>query len=396
MAGGMPRGLIRATAAGVLSVNAQLPDGSGNVTLTAAQVGALALIGGTVTGPLQIAAGLAVGTASANAFSLAGGSGAPSLAVTGGANVDLQLSPAGTGLVRGSTPPSSTDNGTALATTAWVWSLPAQQQIADSASTGGNARGSGAVDWQSARNNATQVASGAQSVIGGGNSNTASATGATAAGGVSNTVSGQYATIAGGQLHSASGMNASIGGGYGNSVAGTFSWAPGGRLASDRGQVGIGVWASDRFSTTGDAQASERLLRCKPTDATATRLTADANAPSSANTINLPSNGSYYVRLQVVARQTAGTAGTTGDAAGWSVTALATRTSGSVSLVSVNGSSGNVATGLAPSEASSGAAAWRLTLSADATMQGIAVTGTGEANKTIQWVARVMAVETVG
>jgi hypothetical protein len=39
------------------------------------------------------------------------------------------------------------------------------------------------------------------------------------------------------------------------------------------------------------------------------------------------------------------------------------------------------------------AAAWMLTLAADTTNGGLAVTGTGEANKTIRWVARVLSAE---
>jgi hypothetical protein len=39
------------------------------------------------------------------------------------------------------------------------------------------------------------------------------------------------------------------------------------------------------------------------------------------------------------------------------------------------------------------AAAWRIGLTADTTTGGLAVTATGEANKTIRWVARVLSVE---
>jgi hypothetical protein len=37
-----------------------------------------------------------------------------------------------------------------------------------------------------------------------------------------------------------------------------------------------------------------------------------------------------------------------------------------------------------------------LAIAADTTNGGIAISGTGEANKTVQWVARVLSVETVG
>jgi hypothetical protein len=64
---------------------------------------------------------------------------------------------------------------------------------------GGNPRGLHAVDLQSARAAATQVASGDYSVIGGGSSNTASGDAATVGGGYLNTASGDYATVGGGE-----------------------------------------------------------------------------------------------------------------------------------------------------------------------------------------------------
>ena len=63
---------------------------------------------------------------------------------------------------------------------------------------GGNQRGWHAVDLQSARVAATEVASGNYSVIGGGGSNTASGGFATVGGGYANTASGDYSAIPGG------------------------------------------------------------------------------------------------------------------------------------------------------------------------------------------------------
>ncbi|MFC7692947.1 glycosyl hydrolase family 28-related protein [Paeniroseomonas aquatica] len=55
--------------------------------------------------------------------------------------------------------------------------------VADGTATGGNARGSNAVDWQTNRATATQVASGTNAVLGGGQNNTAIGAQATVAGG---------------------------------------------------------------------------------------------------------------------------------------------------------------------------------------------------------------------
>jgi hypothetical protein len=77
---------------------------------------------------------------------------------------------------------------------------------------GGDPRGLHAVDLQSARSAATQVASGDYSVIGGGRDNTASGVAATVGGGGSNTASGGAATVGGGSGNTASGSAATVGG----------------------------------------------------------------------------------------------------------------------------------------------------------------------------------------
>ncbi|MGE3799756.1 MAG: beta strand repeat-containing protein [Candidatus Kapaibacterium sp.] len=162
---------------------------------------------------------------------------------------------------------------------------------------GGNARGANAIDLQTERVSATQVASGDQSVIGGGSRNTASGTQSTVGGGFGNgasglqstvgggfgnTASGTYATVdggitntasgsistvggggsnqaselqstvAGGFLNIASGVNATVGGGFNNTAAGDYSVIPGGRglrldAAADRsfGFLGSSNGAND-------------------------------------------------------------------------------------------------------------------------------------------------------
>lgn len=82
----------------------------------------------------------------------------------------------------------------------------------------GNARGSGAVDWQGFRGVATQVASGLYSVISGGVFNTASGNYAVAGGGSTNDA-GDYGTVSGGRNNSASGNYAFVGGGDGNTAS---------------------------------------------------------------------------------------------------------------------------------------------------------------------------------
>lgn len=310
-------------------------------------------------------------------------------------------------------------------------------QFPDAAASGGNARGTGATDLQTTRASATQVASGANATIAGGVNNTASNTAAVAVGGTSNTASGSEAAVVGGNANAASGQRAflgagvantasgarsvvaggngntaagtdavigggtgnsaaaarsSIGGGTGNTIAanGVDAWIPGGNGGSTRGIVGRGAWSSGPFATVGDAQAGEHVLRRITTDAVATRLTGDSGAQGSLNTANLPNNGTYMLRLLVVAQQTGGTAGTAGDCAGWEMTALIRRGVNTTATTLVGSSGASVA----PAYADAAATAWRTGLAADTTNGGLAVTVTGEANKTIRWVARLLSAET--
>ena len=136
--------------------------------------------------------------------------GTPTLSFSGVAGLGLQsdgslyVSPAGTGAL--------------------------QAQATTSSTVGGNARGANAVDWQTTRNNAIQVASGAgASTIGGGSANIVTAFSGLVAGGTSNqATSGNYVSVLGGYLNVASGTNSSIVGGYGNTSTGFYNFIGGG------------------------------------------------------------------------------------------------------------------------------------------------------------------------
>jgi hypothetical protein len=88
----------------------------------------------------------------------------------------------------------------------------------DGTATGGNARGTYAVDLQHARAAAAQVASGTFSVVSGGGNNTASNDFSSVGGGISNTASGIQSTVGGGNTNSAVQAYHTIGGGYFNST----------------------------------------------------------------------------------------------------------------------------------------------------------------------------------
>jgi hypothetical protein len=94
----------------------------------------------------------------------------------------------------------------------------------DGAATGGNARGTSAVDLQTVRSTAAKIASGSRSFIGGGESNTASGAYAVLCGGFNNTVgTDQRAALCGGSNNSSSGFASFVGGGENNFTNGNHS-----------------------------------------------------------------------------------------------------------------------------------------------------------------------------
>jgi hypothetical protein len=101
--------------------------------------------------------------------------------------------------------------------------------IADSTATGGNARGTGAVDLQTSRTAAAQVASGIYSFCQG----------------------------------------------YDNNASGAYSFASG--YNSTASAYGMQAHAAGYFAANGDAQSARFVLRRKTTDATATTLMLDGS-----------------------------------------------------------------------------------------------------------------------
>ncbi len=251
-------------------------------------------------------------------------------------------------------------------------------QLPTSTTIGGNARGTNAVDLQSLRTVATQVASGTNSVIGGGENNTSSNTRTTVAGGSTNSATAIGASVGGGFTNTASGGSSTIAGGSTNTASGTNSWVPGGTQATTRGVQGSGAWSAGRITATGDTEVMMFHLGAQTVDATATRVTAGNGVASASNTINLPNFAVYAGRLTVTGKATGSTAVAT-----WNVEVSALRDSTAASVVVFQG----VSAALAPTASNGTGSAWRLDIAADTTNGGIAVTVTGAVATTINWSA---------
>lgn len=131
----------------------------------------------------------------------------------------------------------------------------------DGTAAGGNARGQAAVDLQTSRANANEVASGQQSVIIGGYNNRASGIFSIAGGG-QNIATNQYALCLGGGFNTSSGGFSTVTGGSGNTAASNFATISGGEsnTASSGSWATVGGGstnaASGQYSTVSGGQSN--------------------------------------------------------------------------------------------------------------------------------------------
>ena len=292
-------------------------------------------------------------------------------------------------------------------------------QIPDNTTTGGNKRGNNAVDLQMVRNAASRVASGTNSVILGGQSNTASNTNAIA-GGNSSTASGNQSlalingtasntsAIAIGSNVTASGANSvSIGSdnnvassdyavalGYNHTASGQGSFCVGmGNIANGSRSTALGnnshtfgifgrfAYASGQESTYGDSQTSKFVLHERTTNDTATTLTTNSSAAAATNQVILSNQSAYGFTGTIVGKQSGST-----NAAMWKVEGLIARGANAASTVLTTSTVTLV----------SNAPAWGTpTLAADTTNGGLIVQVTGAAATNIQWTAVIETTEVI-
>ncbi|GAA5137363.1 hypothetical protein GCM10023213_13930 [Prosthecobacter algae] len=215
------------------------------------------------------------------------------LAVTGGStNVDLVLSPKGTGALIGFGEP-------------------------DNSATGGAKRGAYAVDLQGPwRNNSADIASGVSSGLLWGRYNKvtsqyglaggylAASTGGSGsmAAGYQATASANYAAVFGGVGCVASGASSFIGGGQAVTASGSYSRAGGYNALADR--YGMDAWSNGAFSTQGDAQRGSSLARATTVGNTPTNLLVDG----SITRFTVPSGKVMGLMIFVVTTASDGTA----------------------------------------------------------------------------------------
>lgn len=216
--------------------------------------------------------------------------------------------------------------------------------------------------------------------VSGGYGNTASGHAACVAGGRGNTASGGRAFVGGGQGNLANESYAVVVGGYSNTASGPYSIAIGKQALSTRhGQI---AHASGNFANQGDSQGCLFQLRKITTDATPTELFLDG----SSSRLVLVNNSCWMFVIQLCAWRT--DTKTTG--AGWFITGVIERTANAASTTLV-GTNTSIST-----NQDTGALAWTVAVTADTTNGSLKIAVTGEAAKTIQWVAKVSTVEITG
>jgi hypothetical protein len=241
----------------------------------------------------------------------------------------------------------------------------------DGTTTGGNARGSYAVDLQTNRVLAAQVASAQNSAIIAGSSCTASNSWAIA-GGRTNTASNQYAVALGGQDNIASGYISTLIGGFRNKASTDYTGVLGSFYAlADR--YAMQAHAGGRFAADGDAQRARFVLRNKTTTNSAVELFLDG----SATRLTIPSGKVLALTINISGISSTG--------------AAVAHYMRQYALKNVSGTTSEV---YAPvTIGTDNAAGTSIALSASDASDALIVSVTGTASTIWRWVASVDAVE---
>ena len=276
----------------------------------------------------------------------------------------------------------------------------------DGSAVGGNARGSNAVDLQTLRTSATQVASGTYAVVSGGYANTASGTYAVVSGGGSNTASGNSAVVSGGGSNIASGQHAFVSGGYanianqqyavvsgggGNTASGNSAVVSGGASNTASGlravvsggaagradRYGQQAHAAGSFAAQGDAQRARFVMRQQTTGDTPTELFLDG----STTPLTIPSNKVFGFTINICTTKQG-----LGEQAMFVRKGYIKNVAGTTSLI------GTIET-IGTDIKTAGATTTDVAITANDTNDALQVNVTGVAAENWRWVASVDAVE---
>lgn len=289
--------------------------------------------------------------------------------------------------------------------------------IPDNTTAGGNKRGTNAVDLQTVRGNAAQVASGSGSFVAGSNniasnSNSVALGDSNTASGLLSYVQGNFSSATGSYSYSvgylsaasssfsyaigrtATASNESYAFGWNVTASGQYSTALGahtvasgvvstamGYYSSTLGIYGRQTYASGAEAVVGDSQASKFILRERTTSNTATTLTTDSGAASTTNQVILSNQSAYRFKGSIVGKQSGSVNASVWDIDGFIVRgANAAATTLNVSNVTLVQNT----------------PAWGTpSLAADTTNGGLRVQVTGAAATNIQWTCTIETTEVI-
>jgi hypothetical protein len=224
---------------------------------------------------------------------------------------------------------------------------------ADGTATGGNARGTNAVDLQTRRTSAAQVASGADS-------------------------------FTAGRSLQVSGADSAAVGSFGI-LTSLYSWGTG-RQLSDRGINCSRVHGSGANSALGERQIRDLILAGSTTDAaTAVTLVSDTGSAAVTNQLVLPNNSTYLATFRIAGHQTSGTPTAAAGCCDYEIKATLSRRASASTVAVIASSLTTHSNGLGVATVPS--------LVADTTNGLIQVRVQGVASTTIRWVAHATTVE---
>lgn len=239
----------------------------------------------------------------------------------------------------------------------------------DSAAAGGNKRGAGAVDLQINRASASQVASGVDSIILAGVSNTASGTNAVASGNATRATADNSAAFGDASRATAA---AALSMGKSTQATGEASLSLGSQ-SSTRGTANAVALGAGAASGLADRQGRIIPFQASTTTATPEEMTSDGQTAGAGNRIAIPNYGAFKIRIEIVAYDL-----NSDDCKSWEIKALAKQVTGTASAF-VGTPSVTVEFG------DTGASAWTVAVSISGTVIRIQVTGA--ASTSIKWTA---------
>lgn len=196
-----------------------------------------------------------------------------------------------------------------------------------------------------------------------------------------NLVSGNYSTAIG--YYNQSTATNTFAAGSTCTASANRAWALGTQAVS--ATYGKYAYSCNGFSSVaGTAQTGKYVLSVTTSNATPTKLATSAGAADSTNQIILPNDSTYVFKIYVVARRT----DANNESAGYEITGVIDR----------NASAGTTALVGTPTVTviAEDTAAWDVSVAADTTNGGLSITVTGEASKTINWVATAITTEVTG